>query len=217
MVLGNLCNFESEPLASASSPEIEALNMGEDLLILEHLVLDASVHLDARADAFHVSVLRGDGGELRLERTSPTFGAAVRTFDDALLGIWELDIPWRTNDTTYQIESGKPAGAEAGEATWVLTGGWTVLLDHFSAGKEPPALAESEPTQLLFAATSSHRSIAAYRILRAGEHAPYVALLWADPVGALYERVFFKEPGDLAGWLRARLRQDALPRRRKRK
>lgn len=60
------------------------------------------------------------------------------------------------------------------------------------------------------------RAIAAYHLTRAGTRPKYVGFLWADPIGQLYERVFLEDVGGVAPWLRARLRHDPLPRRRKR-
>jgi hypothetical protein len=214
--LGDLCAFEAEKLAAASAPEIEALNQGGDLAVFEHLVLDAAVHLDARADAFHVSVLAGEAGDELRVSTAATLGEAVRELQATLDGIWTLGLARRRADTRYPPQASSSADAAAAEASWIVTGGTTIVLDALAETPEQGSPESAEPMRLVFAAVSSHRSIAVYRLAHDTAAAAYVGLVWALPVGALYERVFFDDRASLVPWLRLRLRQDVLPRRTKR-
>src|SRR5262245_30369316 len=92
-VISNLCEIDGERLRDAPAREIEELNMGEDLVTFEHLVLDAAVHLDARADTFLVSVLSGSNADTVVEHEIATLGEAARCFEEALQTIWDLEIP----------------------------------------------------------------------------------------------------------------------------
>lgn len=206
--LGDLGDLGRRATFGASSRDVEALNQGEDLAVFDHLLLDAGVHIDARTDAFHVSVLSGVEGAEMLHQCFADFGEALGGLDRALCDIWSLDIPWRAAETTYHGRD------DAVVQTWFPPGGWTILVDDL-AGEGGSS--GTTPLELAFAATSSHRSLAIYRLLRAGRPAPYAGLLWAEPPGRLYERIYLHHFNDLSHWLQARLRHDALPRRPKRR
>jgi hypothetical protein len=206
VVLGNLSEFEDASLSEASSARISDLHQGEDLATFEHLVLDGIVCLDARSEMFVVSVLRGAEGAEVLRHELATFGAAVRDLVETLRGVWGLRLPLREPDTRYDSND-----ADSTARGWTVAGGWTILVDHLSTQTRSDDHTRREPMELLFAGNSGYRSIALYRIPSAGAE-PYVGLLWAEPVGHLYERVFFADISGVTAWLNRRLRQDALPR-----
>jgi hypothetical protein len=209
---GDLCFFDKDELADATSSAIEALNTSEDVCALEHLVLDVQVHLDAYEDVFRISVFIGNGGNETAWRTESSFGAAVTCFERVARDIWSLEPPWRDADITYDSLASDPSEVSG----WIVQAGWTVLFDELWRYAEPPSSAAVEPMQALFVANSLHRSIAVYRINCAGTNPPYVGLLWADPIGMLYERVLFRDVGSISPWLRTRLRHGVLPRRKRR-
>lgn len=214
VIQGDLCFLDEEGLVNASSAEIEARNQSEDLCAVEHVVLDVSIYLGADTELFSVSAIIGDRGHTVVERTAPTFSGALQCFEEVARDVWDLHVPWRDEYTTY--DRPKATDARRQMQTWIIPAGWSILFDRLSKPLETPASSATiEPMEALFAAVASHRSIAIYKLNRAEQNAPYVGLLWAEPPGKLYERIFFTDANDVASWLRRRLRQDALPRRRK--
>jgi hypothetical protein len=208
-VAGNLYELADDSRLGASAAEIEALYQGEDLAHFEHLLLHASVDLGVNGGAFHVRVYAGDAGAEIVDSASATFGDALRDLRDTLGKIWDLELPWRSQE-------GKAAKAMEERATSCFPpAGWTILVDQ-SAPASGRASQSSEAVELMFAATSSYRSIAAYRIVHTDGPAPYAGVLWAEPVGMLYERLYFDSLDALITWVRTRLQFGSLPRRKRR-
>ena len=88
--------------------------------------------------------------------------------------------------------------------------GWTV----FASSRGDAALgAPLEPTQhlrLLFMATSSHKTLAAYRIVRDG-HPPLLAgILSVQPFLHVVELAYFDREEGLDAWLLARCNHDRV-------
>jgi len=82
--------------------------------------------------------------------------------------------------------------------------GWTV----FASARDDAALASppaaGPPLHLLFMATSSHKTLAAYRIVREG-HPPVLAgILSVQPFLHVVELAYFDNDEELDAWLVAR-------------
>lgn len=215
-IRGDMNFFDDASLHRKSAQEIESLNHGEDLAFAEHLVLDVGVHLDARGDVFLVHALTGEGTTL-LGRPHTEFLAAISDFEKVMTDIWSVGAPFREPDSSYDPPPVDDSGANAGGARWIVPGGWTILLDSLSGRCHEGSPVIVEPMRLAFAAISSHRSVSVYEIAHPASPAPYAGFLWADPVGMLYERVFFGRADDVASWLQTRLKHGSLPRRKRRR
>ena len=82
-------------LADATAPAINARIFGEDVLIVEHLFLDVSVHLDA-LQQFHVQVWApGEARDPIEDRVVETLGEGLTLFEEMLTRIWDYPIPLR--------------------------------------------------------------------------------------------------------------------------
>src|SRR5690349_3499257 len=69
-------------LAGATAPEVNTRIFGEDVLIVEHLFLDVSVHLDALQE-FHVQVWApGEAREPIEDRVAETLGEGLMLFEE---------------------------------------------------------------------------------------------------------------------------------------
>jgi hypothetical protein len=134
-------------------------------------------------------------------------GEAVRETNRALGAAVSYDVPWRPEETTYR--RGAPLPGCGGP--W---SGWTILVDDRLAPRSNQ-LEEREPV-VIFAAASSHRAITVYEFGREPRPARYAAILWADPPGTFYERVYFEGIESVNAWLETRWRHDRLPRRPRR-
>ena len=97
VVTNGLEDLQNVPLGDADASEVERLAQTTDLLVLEHLLLDLTCHLDCPAHdkEFVVYATTSNGEPLSEPTAHPTLDDSVAGFQALLERAWDLGAPLR--------------------------------------------------------------------------------------------------------------------------
>ena len=96
VVTNGLEGLQNVPLGDAGASEVARLAQTTNLLVLDHLVLDLTCHLDCPAHGTEFVVYATSNGETLSEPTAhPTLDDSVAAFQALLERAWHLGVPLR--------------------------------------------------------------------------------------------------------------------------